>query len=146
MSKFLKINELQITDQRLLVDTLVQDMAFQNGVQGSVPVESFTEPEHLFGYLGDRRPETAEVIVRRDTVGDAANDLGFKRLPSGNFRPIISEYDSDYYNASWLDTLSQKYGERKYAQEMYNNGFSLASKKTLDDGSTEMSFVPMGGL
>ena len=144
MSKFLKIDELEISDQQLLVDTLALDVAFRVGIQGFVTVESFTEPQHLHGYLGDVRPETAEVIVRREVVGEDSNDIGFKRQANGNFQPIISEYDSLHYNASWLDTLSQKYGERRYVQEMYNSGFSLASKTMLTDGSIEMTFSPMG--
>lgn len=145
MSKFLKINELNITDQQMLVATLLEDMTFQKQVGGAETlVESHEEPVHLFGYEGELRPETGEVVVRRQFIGDFANDLGFKRRKSGNFRPIISEYDAHYYNASWIETLSQKYGERNYAQEMYNNGFSLSSKVVLEDGSTEMTFAPMG--
>lgn len=148
MSKFLQIDELQIADQPLLVATLKEDMTLRRkvkGVEGCL-VESLAEPAHLFGFDGDQRPETAEVIVRREFVGDFSNDLGFKRQANGNFQPIISEYDAPFYNASWLDRLSQKYGERKYIQEMYNNGFSLSNSETLADGSTEMSFIPIGGI
>lgn len=84
--------------------------------------------------------------MRRQFVGSAANDLGFKRQESGNFRPIISAYDSRFYNAAWLDELSQRYGERRFIQEMYESGYMLSNKSAIADGSTEMSFVAMGAI
>lgn len=49
----------------------------------------------LYGYLGDQRPETAEVVVRRANVGPYANDLGWAwDEATGTYREIISEYDS----------------------------------------------------
>lgn len=145
MSKFLQFDELEITDQQLLVAALEEDMTFRDAGKSAV-VESFASPQHLFGFGGDQRPETAEVIVRRQFVGSAANDLGFKRQESGNFRPIISAYDSRFYNAAWLDELSQRYGERRFIQEMYESGYMLSNKSAIADGSTEMSFVAMGAI
>lgn len=140
MSKFLQIVELEISDQDLLVQSLAEDMEYWTGAVGCT-VESHATPVHLLGYQGDQRPETAEVVIRREFVGEASNDIGFRRQKNGNFRPIISEFDVDYYNASWLDQLSQKYAERKYIREMRENGYLLSTKTTLSDGSTEMSFT-----
>jgi hypothetical protein len=36
-------------------------------------VEYHEVAQHLFGYGGDRRPETAEVIIRRQHIGAASN-------------------------------------------------------------------------
>ena len=71
MSKFLQFDELEITDQQLLVAALEEDMTFR-GADKSAVVESFASPQHLFGFGGDQCPETAEVIVRRQFVGSAA--------------------------------------------------------------------------
>jgi hypothetical protein len=147
MSKFLKIDEMQISDQHLLVTTLGNDMKFRGkDGQHAFAIESYDAPVHLFGVAGDQRKEMAEVVIRRQFVGRAANDMGFARQESGNFAPIISEFDRGYYNSGWTDTLAQKYGERKYEFDMYQNGFTLESKVTQADGSTAMEFTRMGGL
>ncbi len=46
----------------------------------------------LYGYQGDRRPETANIVVRRKFVGSASNDLGFQKTENG-YVPVISEFD-----------------------------------------------------
>ena len=46
----------------------------------------------LYGYHGDRRAETAQVVVRRKFIGSASNDLGFQKTDAG-YIPIISEFD-----------------------------------------------------
>jgi len=46
----------------------------------------------LYGYQGDRRPETANIVVRRKFIGGASNDLGFQKTDAG-YIPIISEFD-----------------------------------------------------
>ena len=46
----------------------------------------------LYGYRGDRRPETAALVVRRRHLGRASNDLGFALTTEG-YVPIVSEYD-----------------------------------------------------
>jgi hypothetical protein len=149
MSKYLTIDELNIDNQDLLVQTLQHDVLFQGrlGLPG-LEIESHDLAVHLFGIQDKQRPETAEVIIRRQFVGGAANDIGFKRAESGNFVPIISEYDNGYgqYGEAWRDQLSQRYGERKYAQDMYENGFQLDSKELQQDGTTAMTFSRMGGI
>ncbi len=46
----------------------------------------------LYGYQGDRRPETANIVVRRKFIGGASNDLGFQKTDAG-YVPVISEFD-----------------------------------------------------
>jgi hypothetical protein len=147
LSTYLDINELQINDREMLVEALREDMKFQGCLDGlTVEVESHELAQSLIGFQGDTRPETAEVIVRRKFAGMSSNDLGFKRQESGNFKPIISGFDNGYYNSDWRDTLSQRYSERKYAKEMYQEGFILQGKTTLADGTTDMQFVQQGIL
>lgn len=86
------------------------------------------------------------MIVRREFVGGASNDLGFKRQESGRFSPIISAFDTRYYNTAWLDELSQRYSERSYSQEMYQNGYALSTSVPNADGSTSLVFVTMGTI
>ncbi len=48
----------------------------------------------LYGYQGDRRPETAQIVVRRKFIGSASNDLGFQKTDAG-YAPVISEFDQE---------------------------------------------------
>src|SRR6266702_3363742 len=142
MSKFLDINELVIDDQDCFVATLREDVTFNHAL--GVPVEVHEVATNLFGYLGDMRPEKAEIIIRQEYVGGSSNDLGFKRTEIG-FKPSISEFDSHQYNAAWQDTVSQRYAERKYEANMFQQGFGLQSKTVNTDGTTSMEFAQIGG-
>lgn len=83
MSKYLTFPEILFKDRRLLVAALAE-IGFADIEEGDrLP---------LYGYQGDRRTETAEIVVRRQSIGAASNDLGFTRTPDG-YVPIVSEYD-----------------------------------------------------
>ena len=72
------------------------------------------EGEHLplYGYQGDRRPETAELVIRRQHVGHASNDVGFARTDQG-YVPIVSEYDQQtLLDGRFLVRLRTAYSER----------------------------------
>jgi len=47
------------------------------GEQGYTEVEVHEQAKNLYGYHGDMRAEKANVIVRRQYIDSAANDLGF---------------------------------------------------------------------
>lgn len=55
--------------------------------------ECHAEAAPLFGYLGDVRPQTAHVVIRRQHVGSGTNHVGWERQPDGTQRAWISEYD-----------------------------------------------------
>ena len=46
-------------------------------------IEVFQEPVPLYGYKGDIRPQKAHIVVRRQHVGQAANDVGWERQADG---------------------------------------------------------------
>ena len=56
-------------------------------------IELHEQPVELFGYQGDVREQKAHVVIRRQHVGPAANDVGWERMPDGTYRAWISEYD-----------------------------------------------------
>jgi ABC-type sugar transport system ATPase subunit len=65
----------------------------------------------LCGYQGDRRTETAELIVCRRHIGSASNDLGFRRT-EGGYVPVISEYDQrTLVGGGFLPRLRTAYAE-----------------------------------
>ena len=84
MSKFLRFGDIVFKDRRLLLAALA-DLGYRDIEEG--------ENLPLYGYQGDRRAETADIVIRRKFVGAASNDLGFVRTGQG-YVPIVSEYDS----------------------------------------------------
>ena len=65
----------------------------------------------LYGYAGDRRPETAELVVRRQHLGSLSNDVGFRRTDRG-YVPVISEYDQGaLLGGRFLPRLRTAYAE-----------------------------------
>ena len=74
----------------------------------------------LYGYQGDRRPETAQIVVRRKFIGAASNDLGFQKTDSG-YVPVISEYDQRYMmQGKFLTALRTNYN-LKSAEKLARN-------------------------
>ena len=103
MSKYLSFPEILFKDRRLLLAALA-DLDYAEVEEG--------EALPLYGYQGDRRPETAELVVRRQHLGPASNDVGFARTPAG-YVPIVSEYDQRVLHAGrFLVELRTAYGER----------------------------------
>src|SRR5579859_6665387 len=83
MSKYLTFNDIVFKDRRLLLAALA-DLGYSEVEEGdALP---------LFGYRGDRRPETAEIVIRRQHVGSLSNDIGFADTRDG-YTPIVSEFD-----------------------------------------------------
>lgn len=102
MSKYLTFPEIVFKDRRLLLAALAE-IGFADVEEG--------DQLPLYGYQGDRRPETAEIVVRRQLIGPASNDLGFARTPNG-YVPIMSEYDERTLVAGqFLPRLRTAYGE-----------------------------------
>jgi Protein of unknown function (DUF1257) len=103
MSKYLAFSDIILKDRRLLLAALA-DLGYDQVDEG--------EALSLYGYQGDRRPETAEIVVRRRYIGPASNDLGFVRTPQG-YTPIISEYDRrTLQGGQFLANLRTAYSER----------------------------------
>lgn len=103
MSKYLVFPDVILKDRRLLLAALA-DLGYAEVEEG--------EALPLQGYQGDRRPETAEIVVRRRHIGPASNDLGFTRTPDG-YVPIISEYDQrTLHGGHFLAKLRTAYSER----------------------------------
>ncbi len=83
MSKYMSFTEAAFKDRKCLLDALREC--------GYLEVEE-GENLSLYGYQGDQRPETAQIVVRRKFIGSASNDLGFQKTDAG-YVPVISEFD-----------------------------------------------------
>jgi hypothetical protein len=113
------------------VDTLIKalaDMGFRQ-------IEKHVTPQHLYGFQGDLRPETAEVIIRRQYIGGASNDIGFQQQADGTYKAIISEYDRHQYSQPWIQALTQRYGYHQLMQTAATQGFSVEQQEVLADGT-----------
>jgi hypothetical protein len=126
MSHFTVI-KTQIKDVNALVKALT-DVGFKQ-------VEVHDTAKHLYGYLGDVRSQSAEVIIRRQHIGSASNDIGFKRQLDGSFEAIISEYDRRQYSQQWINRVTQRYGYHALMHTAPEQGFSIESEETLEDGT-----------
>ena len=84
MSAFKKFTDIQFRDLGLLKAALC-DLGFATIEEGNqLP---------LYGYRGDQRAERAELVIRRQHLTRASNDLGFEKTKDG-YVPIISDYDT----------------------------------------------------
>ncbi|MEB3336145.1 MAG: DUF1257 domain-containing protein [Leptolyngbyaceae bacterium] len=116
------------------VDTLVKALADL----GFSQVEVHETAQPLYGYQGDRRPETAEVIIRRQHLGALSNDIGFCRLADGTLEAIISEYDSIQYSQPWLNQLTQRYAYHTLMATVQEQSLTLETEELLSDGTVRV--------
>ena len=124
MSHF-TVLKTQITEVGALVKALA-DVGFDQ-----VEVHKTSQP--LYGYQGDVRPQTAEVIIRRKFIGRLSNDIGFKRRADSTLEAIISEYDRRKYSQGWLNHLTQRYAYHVAKDKLEEQGFSLITEETQED-------------
>lgn len=89
-------------DRECLLDALA-DMGFPSST-----VEVHEVPEQLVGFEGTPRNSLAEVVIRRNHVGLASNDIGFLRTPTG-FTAIVSKYDQQRFGQAWLRDVNARY-------------------------------------
>lgn len=101
MSAYLKLLT-PMTDQECLLAALA-DVGFD-----SARVEVHDEPVNLVGYLGDRRVQTANIVIRRQFVGGASNDVGFLSTAMG-YQAFVSGYDHPRFGQGWLSKLNEHY-------------------------------------
>jgi hypothetical protein len=101
---------------------------------GFADVDVYETAQPLYGFMGDARSQTAEVIVRRRHLGWLSNDLGFRRNAAGTFDAIISDYDRRKYSQEWLDRLTQRYAYHAARAKLEEQGFVLTSEENTKDG------------
>ena len=130
MSHFTRIRT-RLRDAEVLVEALAK--------VGHKEVEVHTQPETLYGYQGDARPEKAELIVRREHIGGASNDIGFARQEDGTYEAIISDYDRRKYNESWLANLAHAYSHAATLRYAATHGYEIATDELQQDGTRRLT-------
>jgi len=83
MSAFIVCDPVELTEDQIL--QTLKLLGYETIEQG--------KDLHLYGYQGDKRKETADIVVRRKYIGHSSNDLGFKKGADGKYKMIVSEYD-----------------------------------------------------
>jgi len=124
---------IELTDEGCLVAALSR-----LGFKGKVEVHK--EAQAFHGYQGDVRSQKAHIIIRRQHVGPAANNLGFERQADGKYRVWISEFDQkeNKYNNTWLGRLKQAYGIEKAMTEAKKRGYRIHEEK-MNDGRVRLT-------
>lgn len=88
---------------------------------------------NLVGYEGRERPERAHVIIRRNQIGSASNDIGFARKPDGTFAAVLSEYDRSIgFDEKWLGRVYQLYKEKQVLADARAKGYILRSREVVN--------------
>ena len=123
MSKY-EVTSTELRNEAHLVAALC-DLGFQ--------AEVHTGGASLVGYEGRERPERAHVIVRRQQIGPASNDIGFVRKPDGTFGAVLSEYDRRIgFDDKWLGRLHQVYKEKQLLADARARGYVLSKREVID--------------
>jgi len=103
-------------------DSLVKALCKMGFSQDQIEVHD--EATNLYGYQGDMRKQKADVIIRKKYVGQASNDLGFKKTKTGEYEAIISNYDRKRYNNKWQGKLEMHYGIEQSKKAFTANGWT----------------------
>lgn len=116
------------TDRTLLAEALK--------AVGYSTVEVHDQPTGLFGYQGDLRSQKAHVVVRRQLVGSGSNDLGFLQRPDGKFEAIISDFDRNRLNESWMNRLKVEYAKLTVSRFAKEQGFEVSQSESRSKSET----------
>lgn len=133
MSHYTQTEIGEITDEECLVKAL-EALGFMGKIERH-DVASF-----LYGYHGDRRPQKAHVVIRRQHIGSASNDIGFERQANGTYVAHISEYDQRIgYGDKWVKKVKQAYAAEKILKEAKKKG--IRTLKTQKDGKIRIELA-----
>jgi hypothetical protein len=104
------------------------------------PFEEHKIAQNLYGIGNHMRDQTANIIVRRQYVGTAANDVGFLKQSDGRYQMIISEFDrrQTTQGTNFLKRMGQIYGKHKVLKQVRRLGYSVTSTKTTEDGKLKI--------
>lgn len=123
MSRYCEV-QTQFRDREALIDALME-----TGKWTLAQIEHHTVAQHLLGYHGDKRPEKANIIIRRKFVGSVSNDIGFVIGEDGNYKAVISEYDANKYGPKWIGALTGNYAYQKVRREMEPRGRKVTRER-----------------
>jgi hypothetical protein len=123
MSKYEELRTV-LSDERYLLEAL-NDFGYC--------AEISPDGLSLYGYLGDERPEKANIVIRRQQLNSASNDIGFARDANGVYRALISEYDRGIgFDDAWLGRVAQTYKERQTMAIAKAKGYRFLGRQVVE--------------
>jgi len=132
MSHYTEV-ETQFKDEKCLIDSLCE-MKNRHGKQFTREMIKTGANQSLYGYMGDKRAQVADIRIDRGNVGSSSNDLGFKKNENGTYGAIISDFDKSHYGKKWMGELKQTYAVKKTEKLLKKKGYSVTRKKNKDTG------------
>lgn len=116
------------------VKQAIKDLGFQ--------YEEHEIAQSLTGYGGDRRVQKAHIIIRRQHISSASNDIGFLKKEDGTYELIISEYDKRIAKGKKIiSELKQHYGKHKFIKQAKKLGFSVKTQKVDSKGRIKIKVM-----
>lgn len=130
------------------IDHLDEMIASLEALFGKGTVEYHKNGADMKGYQGDNRSKLSssssdysppcEVIIRKENVGSASNDIGFKLQPNGKFRAIVSEFDRSRFTMQAQHKVQQDYSIAVGEKTLKAKGFTEIERIKMDDGSIKL--------
>lgn len=121
--------EVCFTDPGLLVESL-KEMGYNPEVH--------EKAVNLHGYQGDKRDQKAHIVIPRQQVGAASNDVGFEKT-SGGFVLHASAYDSAWRTGGKIQTLNKTYSEKRLRGYVAQNSkCTIFSRQENKNGQVEI--------
>lgn len=125
----------KMTDTAALVDALVA-MGYARE-----HIELHEVPQSLYGYENRARPERANIIIRRQYVGNAANDIGWQRAADGTLQAFISEFDGRHnFTPMRQAQLAQEYSAAVVCRQARASGRTV-QRTVLPDGRIQLAIA-----
>ena len=136
MSAYVEV-ETKIKDRDALVEALkeLRTKIGRNWTDADIEVHEEAQP--LVGYMGKVRAQRAHVIIRRQSVGPSANDIGFEQKEDGSFVAHISDFDKHFHNEQWRQELNVEYGTKFVEKKAKAKGYRM-KKEVQADGSVKI--------
>ena len=97
--------------------------------------EVHNKAKNLEGWHGEKRQQTANIIVNRQQVHSAANDVGFLLKADGTYEMIISNFDRHaIHGKKFTQDLLQLYSKHKTRKQAIQMGYMVQSESIDNEG------------
>jgi Protein of unknown function (DUF1257) len=142
MSHFSTI-KTKITNAAALAEAL-DELFHARGVEARIEV--YEKPQAMQGYYGDKGQQSAEVIVRNQSIGSKA-DLGYRKEKDGTYSLIWDEYEFQRGRVSHLELVDlprkilQPYAKFVTLQAAKQNGDEVENVEALANGTVRITLT-----
>lgn len=114
--------------------TVLQDLGYEVETGNELP---------LYGWKGDVREETADLVISRDQLASSSNDIGFALQEDGTYSVIISEYDARVL-PGFVGKVTRQYAYQTIVEQAAASGFNIMADEQRVDGSRRLLLQKWG--